>query len=134
MQAVILTAIADACGTPNGRPANRVAADKRAALTWFEDAGPDFERVCDLAGLHPQTVRKFALAFIQSGKPFPRIPRQNHCGRNRNPVSPATIAARARVSVAAVRGVLKHDRGSSELKCLVRTTLQDLAQEQRMAA
>lgn len=39
---------------------------RREADAWFRDAGPDFERVCALAGLEPAAVRDAALARIDA--------------------------------------------------------------------
>ena len=135
MQAVILQAIGDAIGskTDSRRP-NRIEIDKRLALRWFEEAGPDFEQVCEGAGLHPAMVRSLALAFIASSQPMPRIARDQFPARHRNPLSASSIAAHAGVSVTAVRNVLKHDMGSPNMKDLVRKTAQDLANQHRIAA
>lgn len=134
MQAVILTAISDACDTrANGRRATLRDEHRRAALKWFTDADTDFEGVCELAGLHPHTVRKFALAYINSRQSFPRIHRQTFV-RNHNPLCAASIAARAGVSPSAVQGVLKHDKGSEHMKDLVRRSLRELVEQQALAA
>jgi hypothetical protein len=133
MQAVILTAIADACGhsTDYGRKREAAGIQRRAKL-WFDDAGSDFRGVCELAGLHPDTVRKFALAFIASGKPFPRRARESR--GDRNPLSVAAIAGRAGVSASAVRSVLRSDKGSPEMKERVRNALRELTEQASCAA
>lgn len=134
MQAVILTAIADACGSAvQGRRDFIIEADKRDAIRWLSEAGHDFQRVCELAGLHHETVRKFSLAFIRSGDAFPRVHRQN-ASRRGNPLSPSAIAARAGISASAVRGVLKHDQGSAAIKEMVRRSLRAIAEERPSAA
>lgn len=133
MQAVILNAIADACGRcGDGRRPAQVATDRRIAIRWFKEVGPDYRGVCELAGLHPETVSKFALAFIASGEPFPRINRS--ASRDRSPLSSAAIAAYTGVSVAAVRGVLKHDQGSHDMRERIRQSMRDLTDQQRLAA
>lgn len=139
MQAVILNAIADASGRGNGsRRPMQAAADRRIALRWFIDAGPDYQRICEFAGLHPETVRKYALAFIASGKPLPRMYRNAvHKSAPRtspNPLSPTAIAIHAGVSVSAVRNVLKHNKGSAELKERVLESLRTLTEQHRLAA
>src|SRR4051794_10930837 len=37
---------------------------KAEAWGWFVDAGPDFEMICECAGMNPEVVRRKALAFI----------------------------------------------------------------------
>jgi hypothetical protein len=135
LQAVILTAIADASGRASGRPTGD-AGNKRRALAWFNDAGSDFREVCEGAGLHPDTVRKFALAFIASGEPFPSIRRTNGRGGpgSINPLSQAAIAAHAGVSPAAVQGVLNYDRGSPAMKARVRQAMREITEQQALAA
>lgn len=45
---------------------------REAAIAWFEEAGADFQSVCDLAGLIPSAVRDGALRAIRTGR-LPRI-------------------------------------------------------------
>jgi hypothetical protein len=134
MQAVILNAIADACGQPTdtGKPAEIEVYQRRARM-WIDDAGSDFRGICDLAGLDPKTVRKFALAHIESGKPFPRVNRVTRIAE-RNPLSTGAIAARAGVSPTAVGNVLRKDQGSRQMKERVRTAVREITQEQAQPA
>lgn len=135
MQAVILTAIADACGQPTDScSAAATEANHRRALSWITDAGSDFRSVCELAGLDPETVRKHALAFIESGQAFPRTRRDNRQARRRNPRSIAAIAARAGVSATATGNVLRHNKGSPELKDRVRAAIREIEAQQELAA
>lgn len=134
MQAIILTAIADACGQPTDTcsPAEREA-NRRRALLWIGDAGRDFQAVCMLAGFHPESVRKIALEFIESGKPFPRLNRGG--GHTRlNPLSSAAVAAKAGVSPSAVRNVLGADKGSPELKSRVHSAIREITEHEALAA
>lgn len=134
MQAVILTAISDAIATKgdNRRP-NRIEFDQEIALRWFTEAGPDFEQVCDWAGMHPHMVRRLVLEFVASNQAIPRINR-NTGSRRRNPQSAASIAARAGVSASAVRHVIKHGKGSADMIAKVRTAIVELENEDRKAA
>lgn len=134
MQAVILNAIGDATGrkSDNRRP-NHVELDRRDAIRWFTEAGADFRDVCEIAGIHPDTVAMLALAFIESKEPMPRVMRQAGTFE-RDPMSDAAIAAHAGVSVSAVRGVLKYGIGSAAMKARVHATIEDLATTERLAA
>jgi hypothetical protein len=60
--AVILRAIADACGDAAAAPtpAGKLRA-QREARTWFEEAGPSFRMWCGIAGMHPDDVRRRAV-------------------------------------------------------------------------
>lgn len=71
MMAVIIQAIADASGNKSttGTPGQTIHAE-RTARNWFTNAGPDFQAVCWMAGLHPLSVQKAALAYIGTGQTF----------------------------------------------------------------
>jgi hypothetical protein len=134
MQAVILNAIGDATGRKGDtRRPYHVEKDKREAIRWIAEAGPDFQRVCELAGMSPDMVRARALAFIASADPMPRVVR-NPSAFDRDPLSPASIAGHAGVSVSAVRGVLKYGLGSVEMKDRVRRSIEQLSNPERLAA
>lgn len=90
MQAIILNAIGDATGRKSDcRRPNQVENDRRDAIRWFAEAGFDFRRVCEFAGMHPDMVRRLALDFIASAEPMPRVARNTSTVRRR-PRSPAT--------------------------------------------
>ncbi len=77
MLATIVEAIRDALGnsaitTPGTRDKAR-----REALAWFREAGADFESVCHLAGLDPESTRRAALTYVASGKPVAAVRRGN---------------------------------------------------------
>lgn len=62
---VILNAVIDATGNTRSRDREaRVAQDRDAALTWFQNANADFHAVCNLAGLEPDSVRAGVLAYV----------------------------------------------------------------------
>ena len=65
-RAVIIQAILDASHVASAPP-NEVLKIKRDARTFLFRGGKDFETVCDMAGFHPETVRKRAKAYIESG-------------------------------------------------------------------
>ncbi|WP_145916920.1 hypothetical protein [Erythrobacter sp. QSSC1-22B] len=89
MQAIILNAIGDATGRKSDcRRPNQVANDQRDALRWFAEAGPDFRRVCEFAGMHPDVVRRLALDFIASAEPMPRVARNTSTVRRRPRLQP----------------------------------------------
>lgn len=67
---------------------------RQAAIAWFEEAGADFQSVCDLAGLIPSAVRAGALRVIRNGR-LPRI-RIAKSGR-----APARSAASSRAALGA---------------------------------
>lgn len=60
-QAVILQAVIDA--TSQARDAGECS-QRRDARKWFEAAGPDFQDVCEQAGVNPCLIRKQALAEV----------------------------------------------------------------------
>ena len=134
MQAVILNAISDAVAS-NGdsRRPKRIEFDQEIALRWFTEAGPDFEQVCDWAGMHPDMVSRLVLEFVTSNQAIPRMNRSAGT-RRRNPQSAASIAARAGVSASAARNVIKHGKGSADMIARVRAAIADLEAENRKAA
>jgi hypothetical protein len=61
---IILNAVVDAIYGASWTRADESNQIKSEAWRWFVNAGPDFEMICECAGLHPEIVRKSALAFI----------------------------------------------------------------------
>lgn len=119
MQAVILHALADAMGNNTfGREAAQEL-DKERAFNWFDRAGADFQAVCELAGLSPSHVRRYALAFIATESEMPRL-RRDAYKPTRNPLSINSIAAHAGVSPSATRAALKRKQGSPAMLQRVR--------------
>jgi hypothetical protein len=54
--------------------ANRAQAKwKRECTEWFFTANEDFDMVCDLAGLHAGSVRKFAYAIQKNPKLLQKV-------------------------------------------------------------
>ena len=45
------------------------AIERRRAYDWIEDAGPDFQRACEFAGLDPEYVRDQALKHLRMINP-----------------------------------------------------------------
>ena len=67
-RAVIDRAKNDACDQiGDGTTKDRVRW-RATARSWFQNAGRDFHRVCDLAGLHPDWVRAKALQDINTSE------------------------------------------------------------------
>lgn len=131
MQPVILNAISDAIAkNGDSRRPNRIEIDHEIALRWLTETGPDFEQVCDWVGMHPGMVQRLALEFVMSNQAIPHMHRSAGT-RRRNPQSPASIAARAGVSVSAVRNVIKQGKGSADMIARVRAILADLEAEDR---
>jgi len=132
MQAVILNAINDALASNGDSRPKRIEFDREIALRWFTDGGPDFEQVCDWAGMHPYMVRRLVLEFVASNQAIPRMTRSAGT-RRRNPQSAASIAARAGVSPSAVRNVIKRGKGSADMIARVRAAITNLDTEDRNA-
>lgn len=134
MQCVIINAIYDAIGqNSSGRNASQRSRDRDAAIAWFEVGGADFRYVCQLAGFDPDWLRRTALAFIRSEEKKPRLIRTQKA-RSRNPTGISAIAARAGVSMSAVRAALIHRQGSKEMQARVKLAREALLEEHKEAA
>lgn len=68
---IILHAVLDAIYGSPLRYETRVKAD---AWNWFMRGGPDFRKVCECAGWHPDTVRQKALRYIAKQRETPDSP------------------------------------------------------------
>lgn len=64
---------------------------RQAAIAWFEEAGADFQSVCELAGLIPSAVRAGALRVIRNG----RLPRIRIAKSGRSPGRSAAASGRS---------------------------------------
>lgn len=70
--AVIIHTLYEASGRVAYAERGEHDAVRRAAIAWFEDAGEDFQAVCDLAGFLPAAIRDHAMRVIR-GRRLPRI-------------------------------------------------------------
>jgi len=143
MLATIANAVADAMG--NGAVDHPPQREKvqRDALAWFRAGNSDFETVCHLAGLDPESTRRAVFDFMASGEPMPRRHAMAHASprstinRSRRTSKPwpcsanaDQIAAHAGVSPSAVRAVIYANAPTSaQMQRRVFTAIQDLAQE-----
>lgn len=64
-QAVIVQALVDATTEPNGTTKADKEWNRHRARQWFKVNGPDFRKVCHLAGFDPATVLRKALRHIE---------------------------------------------------------------------
>lgn len=65
--AVIIHTLYEAAGRVSYAERGEHDGVRREAIAWFEDAGEDFQAVCELAGLTPDAVRSGALRAIDGG-------------------------------------------------------------------
>lgn len=136
MQAVIVNAIMDAAARDDRASThrlNRTEAERRRAIQWFEEAGPDFQMVCQLAKLDPGEVRKRVLSFLASERSKKAVRRVTH-ERARDALGVAAIATRAGVSESAARAVLSNGRGSKAMQARVLQARDELTAMHKEAA
>jgi hypothetical protein len=71
---IILNAVIDAIYGASWTRVDESNRIKSEAWRWFVNADPNFEMICECAGMNPEIVRKKALAFILKQREKPESP------------------------------------------------------------
>ena len=71
---IIMNAVLDAIYGASWTRTDESNGIKSEAWRWFVNADPDFEMICECAGMNPEVVRRKALAFIIRQREAPDSP------------------------------------------------------------
>lgn len=135
MRAVIAQTAMEAAGkiAVNSRSPLKAEEARADAIEWFRDAGDDFQRVCSLAGLEPEYVRKRVLAFLEQ----PEIPTYRRVAGSPGPRRPgptaSDIATLAGVSPSTVNKVRQGRPTQPETRRRVLAAIAELSESERSA-